>query len=293
MAARQPVAFLPAPPPHWVGDGFHVVPLFADLAFREEVSPFLMLDYAAPEHFPPRNKPPGVGAHPHRGFETVTVVYHGEIEHRDSAGNSGMVGPGDVQWMTAGSGLLHEEFHSREQTKRGGPVSMAQLWVNLPAKDKSAPPSYQTLLKEQIPMVDLGNGTLRVIAGAYKGATGPARTFSDLHVWDVDLQAGASASIETVKGDNAMIALFSGAIEIAGHKLAQAGLLMFTQTGESLDFTVEQDAKMLVLCGKPLGEPIVAQGPFVMNTQEEIRQAIADFRAGKMGRLDYFETQGA
>jgi redox-sensitive bicupin YhaK (pirin superfamily) len=293
MAARQPVAFLPAPPPHWVGDGFHVFPLFADLAFREEVSPFLMLDYAAPENFPPRNKPPGVGPHPHRGFETVTVVYDGEIEHRDSAGNSGTVGPGDVQWMTAGSGLLHEEFHSREQSKRGGPVSMAQLWVNLPAKDKSAPPSYQTLLKEQIPVVDLGEGSLRVIAGAYQGAKGPARTFSDLHVWDVTLKAGASASIEIAEGDNAMIALFSGAIEIAGHKLPQAGLLMFAPTGESLDFKVDADAKMLVLCGKPLGEPIVAQGPFVMNTQDEIRQAIADFRAGKMGRLDDFETQGA
>lgn len=293
MAARQPVAFLPAPAPHWVGDGFRVFPLFADYAFREEISPFLMLDYAAPHVFAPRDKPPGVGAHPHRGFETVTIVYDGEIEHRDSAGNSGTIGPGDVQWMTAGSGLLHEEFHSRAQTKRGGPVSMAQLWVNLPAKDKSAPPAYQTILDGQIPVVDLGQGRLRVIAGAYAGVKGPARIFSDLHVWDVTLEADAAAQIAVAAGDNAMIALFSGAIEIAGHTLDQAGLLMFAPTGDSLDFRVTQAAKMLVLCGKPLGEPIAAQGPFVMNTQEEIRQAIADFRAGKMGRLDDFETQGA
>jgi len=293
MAARQPVSFLPAPAPHWVGDGFRVFPLFADLAFREEVSPFLMLDYAAPHVFPPRETPPGVGAHPHRGFETVTVVYDGEIEHRDSAGNAGTIGPGDVQWMTAGAGLLHEEFHSREQSKRGGLVSMAQLWVNLPAKNKSTPPAYQTILKEQIPLVDLVGGSLRVIAGAYAGAKGPARLFSDLHVWDVELKEGSAVQLDVTSGDTAMIALFSGAIDVAEHKIAQPGLLMFATEGESLVFRVDSKAKMLVLSGKPIGEPIAAQGPFVMNTQSEIHQAIADFRAGKMGRLEDFESQGA
>ena len=281
MAARQPVSFLPAPAPHWVGDGFRVFPLFADLAFREEVSPFLMLDYAAPHVFPPRETPPGVGAHPHRGFETVTVVYDGEIEHRDSAGNAGTIGPGDVQWMTAGAGLLHEEFHSREQSKRGGLVSMAQLWVNLPAKNKSTPPAYQTILKEQIPLVDLVGGSLRVIAGAYAGAKGPARLFSDLHVWDVELKEGSAMQLDVTSGDTAMIALFSGAIDVAEHKIAQPGLLMFATEGESLVFRVDSKAKMLVLSGKPIGEPIAAQGPFVMNTREEVIQAYRDYQSGQ------------
>ena len=294
MSARQPVAFLPAPAPHWVGDGFFVVPLFADLAFSEEVSPFLMLDYAAPHAFPPRTKPPGVGAHPHRGFETVTIVYHGEVEHRDSAGNAGTIGPGDVQWMTAGSGLLHEEFHSREQTKRGGLVSMAQLWVNLPAKDKSASPAYQTILNAQIPVVDLGGGSrLRVVAGAYAEAKGPARTFSDLHVWDVELKAGADVVLPIAAGDNVMVAHFAGTLHVVGQDLPQPGLLMFAKVDEAIALSAKSDVKCLVLSGKPLGEPIAAHGPFVMNTQEEIRQAIVDFRAGKMGRLEDFESQGA
>ena len=291
MAARPPVAYLPSPPAHWVGDGFHVVPLFADLAFREEVSPFLMLDYAAPVEFPPREKPPGVGAHPHRGFETVTIVYHGEVEHRDSAGHSGTIGPGDVQWMTAGSGLLHEEFHSREQTKRGGLVSMAQLWVNLPAKDKSAQPSYQTILNAQIPVVDLGSGNrLRVVAGVFGDAKGPARTFSDLHVWDVDLKAGADVVLPIAAGDNVMAAHFAGTLHVADQDLPEPGLLMFGPAGEGIALQAKSDVKLLVLAGKPLGEPISHYGPFVMNTDAEIKQAIADFRAGKMGSPDYFDA---
>ncbi len=291
MAARPPVAFLPSPPAHWVGDGFHVVPLFADLAFREEVSPFLMLDYAAPVEFPPRAKPPGVGAHPHRGFETVTIVYYGEVEHRDSAGHSGTIGPGDVQWMTAGSGLLHEEFHSREQTKRGGLVSMAQLWVNLPAKDKSASPAYQTILNAQIPTVDLGAGhRLRVIAGAYGDAQGPARTFSDLHVWDVDLKAGADVVLPIAAGDNVMVAHFAGTLHVENQDLPEPGLLMFGPQGDGIALQAKSDVKLLVLAGKPLGEPISHYGPFVMNTDAEIKQAMADFRAGKMGSPDYFDA---
>lgn len=291
MAHRSPVAFLPAPAPHWVGDGFHVVPLFADLAFREEVSPFLMLDYAAPEHFPPRDKPPGVGAHPHRGFETVTIVYHGEIEHRDSAGNSGTIGPGDVQWMTAGSGLLHEEFHSRAQTNRGGLVSMAQLWVNLPAKDKSATPAYQTILNAQIPSVELGKGShLRVIAGCFGDAKGPARIFSDLHVWDVELTAGADVVLPIAAGDNVMVAHLSGTLHVAAQDLAQPGLLMFGPQGDGIALQAKSDVKLLVLAGKPLNEPISHYGPFVMNTEAEIKQAIADFRAGKMGNPADFDA---
>jgi redox-sensitive bicupin YhaK (pirin superfamily) len=288
MTARALLSFLPSPSPHWVGDGFFVRPLFADFAFTEKVSPFLMLDYAAPNEFRPTSKPPGVGAHPHKGFETVTIVYAGEIEHRDSAGNSGRIGPGDVQWMTAGSGLLHEEFHSREQSRRGGQVSMAQLWVNLPAADKNTSPAYQTILNADIPVVSLdgGKGALRVTAGAFGAATGPARTFSSLHVWDVDLKAGAHVTLPIAKGDNLSVALFSGAVSIGDRKIGDAGLLMFDEAGESIDLIAEADSKLLVLAGKPLNEPIAHYGPFVMNTQAEIMQAIADFRAGEMGVLD-------
>src|SRR5665647_2535332 len=178
MSQKALTAIHASPPAHWVGDGFLVQPLFASLAFGEEVSPFLMLDYAAPHQFKPSAKPPGVGAHPHRGFETVTIVYEGEVEHRDSAGNAGKIGPGDVQWMTAGSGVLHEEFHSREHAARGGSVSMAQLWVNLPASDKKVAPRYQTVLAGTIPTVEIadGKGALRVVAGAYGEAKGPAKT---------------------------------------------------------------------------------------------------------------------
>ena len=290
MATRKLASVLPSPQPHWVGDGFHVFPLFADLAFGQAVSPFLMLDYAAPHAFRPSAKPPGVGAHPHRGFETVTLVYDGEIEHRDSAGNSGTIGPGDVQWMTAGSGLLHEEFHSREQAKRGGKVSMAQLWVNLPASDKSAAPHYQTILKGDIPVVDLGGATLRVVAGAYGEAKGPARTFSPLHVWDVSATAGAVIDLPIATGDNVLVALFAGSVSVGGREIAQAGLLTFDTQGDMISLKATTDAKLLVLTGTPLGEPIAHYGPFVMNTDAEIRAAIDDFRRGKMGNLDAFAS---
>lgn len=289
MAKRKLTAVLPSPTPHWVGDGFLVRPLFADLAFGPAVSPFLMLDYAPPAEFPPADKPPGVGAHPHKGFETVTIVYHGEIEHRDSAGNSGKIGPGDVQWMTAGTGLLHEEFHSRDHARRGGLVSMAQLWVNLPAADKNAPPAYQTIFKADIPVVDLdGAGALRVIAGAYGATKGPARTFSPLNVWDVDLRAGGALELPVADGHHAMIALFDGEIVVSERRIGQAGLLTFDTTGETIGLEAARDAKMLVLTGKPIDEPIAHYGPFVMNTEAEIHQAIADFRRGKMGRPEQF-----
>jgi redox-sensitive bicupin YhaK (pirin superfamily) len=284
MAHRKLTAVLPSPAPHWVGDGFHVRPLFDDLAFGQAVSPFLMLDYAAPHEFRPSAKPPGVGAHPHCGFETVTIVYDGEIEHRDSAGNSGVIGAGDVQWMTAGSGLLHEEFHSREQAKRGGKVSMAQLWVNLPASDKATPPHYQSILKSDIPTVDLGGkGSLRVVAGAFGNVKGPARTFSPLHVWDIDAQSGADFELPIAAGDNVIIALFSGAVTVDGKTIERPGLLTFDTAGDAVAIAVTSDAKLLALAGKPLNEPIAHYGPFVMNTEAEIRQAIEDFRRGKMG----------
>ena len=288
MAARQPVAFLPAPAPHWVGDGFYVVPLFSDLAFSEEVSPFLMLDYAAPYEFPPREKPPGVGAHPHRGFETVTIVYHGEIEHRDSAGNSGTIGPGDVQWMTAGSGLLHEEFHSRAQTKRGGLVSMAQLWVNLPAKDKMTSPRYQAILDADIPKVPLPGdaGMVRVIAGECLGSKGPAKTFSPMNVWDVRLNAGSKTGFEVTQGYTTAFLVLEGCIQLSdGQEVSEAEVAVFDPAGTRLLLEATRESKILFLNGQPLNEPIVGYGPFVMNTEQEIRQAFRDYQSGKMGKL--------
>jgi redox-sensitive bicupin YhaK (pirin superfamily) len=247
-----------------------------------------MLDYGAPEDFPPSDAPRGVGAHPHRGFETVTIVFEGEFEHRDSAGNSGRIGPGDVQWMTAGAGLLHEEFHSREQARRGGRVSLAQLWVNLPAAHKGTPPAYQEIGRADIPVVALDGGALRVIAGAYGEARGPARTFSAMQVWDVDLRPGANVALPVEAGDNAMIALLEGSIVVDGTEIGEPGLLSFAPEGDTIRVRAASDAKLLLLAGRPLDEPIAHYGPFVMNSEAEIRAAIDDFRRGRMGRMDAF-----
>jgi redox-sensitive bicupin YhaK (pirin superfamily) len=279
---------LDAPSPHWVGDGFLVNPLFADLAFGNEISPFLMLDYAAPVEFRPSKTPPGVGPHPHKGFETVTIVYHGEVEHRDSAGNSGLIGPGDVQWMTAGSGLLHEEFHSREASRRGGVVSMAQLWVNLPARDKNAPPRYQDIRQQQIPSVPVteGSGVIRVIAGECEGQRGPADTFTHVQVWDLRLNKGDRTVLRLNEGDAALLPVLGGSVKINGEtEISGPRMVALSRSGATIEVEALSDALLLLLGGTPIDEPIAHYGPFVMNTQAEIRQAIDDFRAGKMGDL--------
>ena len=287
MSSKPILTIIETPSPHWVGDGFLVRPLFAEYAFRNEISPFLMLDYAAPVEFPPSDTPPGVGGHPHKGFETVTIVYNGEVEHRDSAGNSGKIGPGDVQWMTAGSGLLHEEFHSREASKRGGVVSMAQLWVNLPKRDKNASPRYQTILDGTIPRVALpeGAGELRVIAGRYGDAQGPASTFTPVDVWDIHLTKGATITLPLPEGHNAILPVLEGAVRIDGKDIGPSKAVLFGRKGDGVTITATADAQLLLLGGEPLDEPIAHYGPFVMNTQDEIRQAIDDFRRGKMGVL--------
>ena len=273
-----------APRPHWVGDGFLVHPLFADHAFTNDISPFLMLDYAAPLEFKPSAKPPGVGVHPHKGFETVTIVYDGEVEHRDSAGNSGVIGPGDVQWMTAGRGILHEEFHSREAARRGGVVSMAQLWVNLPARDKGAAPAYQDIRDAAIPRVALPGGELRIIAGDHAGLKGPARTFTRLNVWDIRLDAGARVDLPLREGDPAILSVFSGAVTINGeHEVRASNTAMFAREGSMVVVEAKEASRLLLLSGEPIDEPIAAHGPFVMNTRAEIIQAIEEFRAGGMG----------
>jgi redox-sensitive bicupin YhaK (pirin superfamily) len=273
---------------HWVGDGFPVRSIFSYNDLGKEVSPFLLLDYAGPENFPPSEQRRGVGAHPHRGFETVTIVYSGEVEHRDSSGGGGIVRPGDVQWMTAASGLVHEEFHGSDYAKRGGPFEMIQLWVNLSAKDKKAPPGYQNITNAQIPRVDLpsGFGTVRVIAGNYQGTSGPAHTFSPMNVWDVRLTAGKSVEFRVPAGWTMALVVLKGRVRLGSGEIAGAAeLAVFEREGETLALEVLEDTTLLFLNGQPIEEPIVGQGPFVMNTAEEIGQAMDDYRNGRMGRL--------
>jgi quercetin 2,3-dioxygenase len=281
------------PQGHWVGDGFPVRSLFNYDQLGRHISPFLMLDYAAPTTFAAAARPRGVGEHPHRGFETVTIVYQGEVAHRDSAGNSGVIGPGDVQWMTAASGVLHDEFHSPAFTRAGGELEMVQLWVNLPAKHKMSPPRYQGILNAQIPERELpeGAGRVRVIAGAFAGQAGPAATFSDLNVWDLRLKAGREATLTVAQGHSAAIAVLRGAIVANGSREAKdAELVLFEQAGAKILVKASADSTLLFLSGAPIAEPIVGYGPFVMNTRAEIETAMMDFRQGKFGRLPQLES---
>ena len=277
-----------APRGHWVGDGFPVRSLFSYDSHGEHMSPFLLLDYAGPAHFPPAKEPRGVGQHPHRGFETVTIVYEGEVEHRDSTGAGGIIGPGDVQWMTAASGILHEEFHSQEFTRTGGVLDMVQLWVHLPAKDKMSAPRYQNLLNADIPAVELpdGAGKLRVIAGDYEGHRGPAQTFSPINVWDVRLNAGHSTRFSLAEGHTLALVVLRGTVQVNGSEIARdAQMVMLDRAGTDVLIEANADTTLLLLGGEPLNEPIVGRGPFVMNTVAEIHQAIDDFSRGHFGRM--------
>lgn len=273
---------------HWVGDGFPVRSIFSYNDLSAEMSPFLLLDYAGPTTFPPSQHRRGVGEHPHRGFETVTIVYSGEVEHRDSSGGGGIIGPGDVQWMTAAGGIVHEEFHGPNYAKQGGPFEMIQLWVNLPAKDKMTAPGYQGITQAQIPHLDLPNGAgaIRVIAGAYGGVNGPARTFTRMNIWDVRLNAGHRAEFEVIDGDTTALFVLKGRIRLAdGKEAGEADLAVLERDGEHLAVEAVEDTTLLFLNGQPLNEPVVGYGPFVMNTQAEIRQAITDYQSGRMGHI--------
>jgi redox-sensitive bicupin YhaK (pirin superfamily) len=273
---------------HWVGNGFPVRTLFAYSERGAELSPFLLLDYAGPVEFPPTGERLGVGEHPHRGFETVTIVYAGEVDHRDSSGGGGSIGPGDVQWMTAASGVVHEEFHGRDFARRGGLFEMVQLWVNLPARDKMTAPRYQNILNRQIPVVSLpdGQGTVRVIAGEFAGTPGPASTFTSVHVWDLRLAGGKRIDLVVPDGYTTMLVMLEGAARVNGSAvIGPAEVGVFERAGQDICIDSLQDATALLLSGAPIDEPIVGNGPFVMNTAEEIRQALADYRSGKMGRL--------
>lgn len=277
-----------SPNGHWVGDGFPVRGIFSYNDAAHELSPFLLMDYAGPVEFTPTKHRRGVGAHPHRGFETVTIVYSGEVEHRDSSGGGGKIGPGDVQWMTAASGIVHEEFHGSEWAKTGGAFEMIQLWVNLPKKDKMAPAGYQGILDADIPSVELPNqaGLVRVIAGQYQEKKGPAKTFSPMHVWDLRVRAGQKVELPATPGWTTALFVLKGQVKLeSGEELGEARLAAFEREGDRLVFQAAQDSTLLFLSGEPLNEPIVGYGPFVMNTEAEIRQAFVDYESGKMGRL--------
>ena len=275
---------------HWVGDGFPVRTLFSYQSHGSRISPFLLLDYAGPAVFKPADQPRGVDEHPHRGFETVTIVYQGELEHRDSAGNHGRIGAGDVQWMTAASGVVHEEKHAAEFAKKGGTLEMVQLWVNLPRSVKMSPPRYQTLLNDAIPVAELPNGAgrLRVIAGEYQGVRGPAETFTPINLYDLRLNAGHPATLTFPEGYTTGILVLRGEVVFNdSHGAQDADFALFDSMGQQLSIEAKgkEGATLLVLNGQPIDEPVVGHGPFVMNTEEEIRQAIRDYQSGRMGRI--------
>jgi len=277
-----------APRPHWVGDGFPVRTMFSYDSMGKHISPFLLLDYAGPAEFSPTTERRGVGQHPHRGFETVTIVYKGEGEHRDSTGNGGVIGPGDVQWMTAASGILHEEFHSEAFARSGGALEMVQLWVNLPARDKMSAPGYQAIVDQEIPDLALKDhaGRLRLIAGEFDGKRGPAHTFTPIDVWDIRLNAGKSTTLDLHQGRNTALVVLHGAVEVNGQEVVREGqLALFERDGTQIRLEANNDAVLLILSGEPIDEPIVGHGPFVMNTDAEIQQAFVDFQSGKFGRM--------
>jgi redox-sensitive bicupin YhaK (pirin superfamily) len=278
-----------APRSHWVGDGFPVRTILSHHDQGQHVSPFILLDYAGPAKFTPTTQRRGVGQHPHKGFETVTIVYEGEVEHRDSTGAGGLIGPGDVQWMTAGAGIVHEEFHSPAFAAKGGTFEVVQLWVNLPARHKQTKPGYQTLLDKDIPAVELPGsaGRLRVIAGNFGTATGPARTFTPINIWDLRLMRDKTVRLDVPEGHTLAVLVLSGTVEVNGQEIARsAQMVLLDREGGGVTIEANNDAKLLVLTGEPIDEPVVAHGPFVMNTADEIRQAIIEFQAGKFGNVN-------
>jgi len=287
MTHKKAIGVLPTPPTHWVGDGFHVRSILSQQSVGDHMSPFVLLDYAGPAQFEPTDEPRGVGFHPHRGFETVTVVYQGEVEHKDTAGNHGVIGPGDVQWMTAARGVFHEEKHSRAFTARGGPMEMAQLWVNLPKKDKLVAPRYQDLRADRIPTVELkdGAGRARLIAGAFGDVAGAASTFTPVIMWDVTLVKGARTVLPIPDGFHAAILARRGQVEVDGTYSFGAGqVCVMERAGSNASVHAPDGAELLLIAGQPLDEPVVQHGPFVMNTWAEIGQAIEDASTGKFGR---------
>jgi redox-sensitive bicupin YhaK (pirin superfamily) len=282
---------IPQPPaPGMVGDGFRVYNYIPGAGVpQQRISPFLLLDFNAEIDFGPSARVRGVGVHPHKGFETVTIAYKGSVAHNDSAGNSGIVHPGDVQWMTAGAGILHKEYHEEEFSKKGGPFEMVQLWVNLPKKDKLTSPHYQTITREQMGKITLPGqqGEVNVIAGDYNGVSGPAQTYTPVHVFDLRLNINGQASTVLPEGYNTAILVVNGSAEVNGQLAPNHSFVLFANEGEKIDITAKEEGTVLLLIsGLPINEPIASYGPFVMNTQEEIVQSIREVQAGKFGVLN-------
>lgn len=282
---------IPPPPFHMVGDGFRVhnfFPTDPEIGL-EGMSPFFLLDYGSRHYFPPSAKPRGVGAHPHKGFETVTIAYHGSVAHHDSAGNSGVINEGDVQWMTAGSGLLHKEFHGEEFTQTGGIFQMVQLWVNLPARFKSVPPKYQAINKEDIVRHFLPDkvSNIGIIAGEYSAETGPASTFTPISLFDVRLSAGMATEFRFPEKYNTGLLVIEGEIKVNFSTIAPENhFVKLDNSGEHFDIEAVRDSIILIMSGEPIEEPVVARGPFLMNSEEEIKEAYTEFRSGKFGYLE-------
>lgn len=290
MKIRNVEALFTPPSPHFVGDGFRVhnyIPGVPRLNMQR-MSPFIMLDYNAKYEFPPSKRPKGVGVHPHRGFETVTIAYEGSVAHGDSYGNHGVIRKGDVQWMTAASGVLHKEYHEEEFSKKGGTFQMVQLWVNLPAKDKMSPPKYQDIKHEAIPKVQLGDGIslVEVIAGEYRGTRGVASTFTPVHMMNARLKKGGKAEFDFPAHFNTIVLVVEGAVTINGETVKTDSLALMKNEEGTFNIEAMDDAIALVLSGEPIDEPIAAHGPFVMNTHQEILQAFQDYNLGKFGYLE-------
>lgn len=274
---------------HWVGDGFPVQNFFPSSGIDADINPFLMLDYAGPSRFEPSLRQKGVGEHPHRGFETVTIAYKGSVEHKDSAGNHGIIHPGDVQWMTAGSGVVHEEMHEREFSKRGGDFEVIQLWVNLPREHKMTSPRYQTLLNENIPefKLDTKGSIARIVAGQLYDLKGPANTFTPVSLIDLKLRGNSKISMPVQTGFNSAFLFMEGFLIIADATISdEAKLVLMDTNGDTIALEILEDSRLLFMAGEPIQEPVASYGPFVMNTKDEIFQAIADFQSGKMGRIN-------
>lgn len=287
VAAKGVVGIYRPESTHMVGDGFPVRNLFPSNDLDRHVSPFLLLDYAGPYEFQPTDQPRGVGEHPHRGFETVTIVYKGVVAHRDSAGSAGVIGPGEVQWMTAASGVVHEEMHEKNWAKRGGTLQAIQLWVNLPRALKMSAPRYQTILNADIPDIDLdGAGRLRVIAGAFQGSKGPAHTFTPIELYELQLHADRRIELSLPEGYSTSVFLLQGRASVNGSREAgEAELIVCKREGLQVTIAAQAASRFLVMGGKPIEEPIARYGPFVMNTKAELVQAVEDYQAGKMGHL--------
>ncbi len=279
-------AVLSPPNHHMVGDGFRVHNFFPS-GYKIKMDPFFLLDYNSKFEFGPTDKPRGVSVHPHRGFETVTIAYQGAVAHHDSAGNSGVIYPGDVQWMTAASGILHKEYHEENFSKKGGFFQMVQLWVNLPAKDKMSKPKYQALAHADIPKVQIeGGASVEVIAGNYKGTKGAASTFTQMEVYNLKLIKGAEVVLSTPESYNTALLVIEGEVEVNGTKATTDHMVHFENEGEEIKITASQNAIFLFLSGEPIKEPIAQYGPFLMNKPEELQQAIADYNTGKFGYLE-------